>query len=255
MENTLQNAGAVDSGRRETNAVELTAAGRLLIAAAIAAAGFGGWRAYQHYGAFEAPMAVMHPTVVRSASVPRARAANAAAGAGTSSTASDAGIGSTASDSAVSKLAQVTDLLQQERAQRSTQAAAWRSVADTSRQQIAALSSQLQAVESKIDALEKAASASRASHEVVADVAASARAVRPALDAAKSTAQVDVASLPVETISAQSLNLTGLGNGVIQIGNQKLAVGQALAPGETIVAVDPVSRSIVTNRRILNVTN
>ncbi|WP_206956322.1 hypothetical protein [Trinickia acidisoli] len=237
MENTLQAAGAGDGGRRAASGVELTAAGRLLIAAAIAAAGFGAWHGYQHYSAANAPVAAARPNI-----------AHLALAAPTS-------VASAESASAASKLTQLTQVLQQERAERDTQAAAWRSVADTNRQQIAALSAQLQTVESKLGALEKAPPASRVPHEQIADVASSARAVHPALDAAKNTAQVDVASLPVETVSAQSLNLTGLGNGVIQLGNQKLAVGQSLQPGETIVAVDPVSRSIVTNRRILNVTN
>lgn len=255
MENTLQAAGAIENGRRETNGVELTAAGRLLIAAVIAATIFGGWVAYQRYDSAKAPalpvrQSVAHPMAVA--------AADAASGAGVAGTSTAAGTGVEALES---KLAHLTDTLQQERAMHSAQAAAWRSVADTSRLQIAALSSQLQAVESKITAMEKAAPAAlaapaaRAPHEAVADMASSARAVHPALEAAKSTAQVDVGSLPVEAVSAQSLNLTGLGNGVIQLGTQKLAVGQAFTSGETIVAVDPVSRSIVTNRRILNVTN
>ncbi|WP_116138390.1 hypothetical protein [Trinickia diaoshuihuensis] len=243
MENTLQASGAAEGMRREAGGVELTAAGRLLIVALIAAVGFGCWLTYQRYDAGKAPGA---PVRAGSAHTPSNPAISA--GGGTSG----ASIGS---ESAVSKLAQLTDTLQQERAVRSAQETAWRAMADTSRQQLAVLSSQLQAVESKISALERTAPVPRAPREEVADIAASARAVRAAMESAKSTAQVDVASLPVETATAQSLNLTGLGNGVVQLGTQKLAVGQALTPGETIVAVDPVSRSIVTNRRILNVTN
>ncbi|MGN6232426.1 MAG: hypothetical protein ACTHNZ_14855 [Trinickia sp.] len=252
MENTLQAAGAVQNERRETNGVELTAAGRLLFAAVIAATIFGGWAAYQRYDSAKAPVVPMRQSVAHPAPVFAADAASGAGGAGTSRVAGTAG------ESVESKLTHLIETLQQERAVHGAQAAAWRSVADTSRLQIAALASQLQAVESKITAMEKvapAAAAAHVPHEAVADVASSARAVHSALDVAKSTAQVDVGSLPVEAVSAQSLNLTGLGNGVIQLGTQKLAVGQALTPGETIVAVDPVSRSIVTNRRILNVAN
>ncbi|PMS14636.1 hypothetical protein C0Z18_30790 [Trinickia dabaoshanensis] len=239
MENTLQSAGAVDGGPSGTSGVELTAAGRLLVVAAIAAAAFCGWLAYQRYDAAKASVA---PATRASAAHATPVAPNSSATSGTN-------------ESTASKVAQLTEALQQERSLYGVRAGAWRSIADTSRQQIAALTSQLQAVESKIATLEKAAAVARVPHEAVSDVAASARAVHSALDAAKSTAQVDVASLPVENISAQSLNVTGLGNGVIQIGTRKLAVGQALTPGETIVAVDPVSRSIVTDRRILNVTN
>lgn len=254
MENTLQAAGAVQNERRETNGVELTSAGRLLFAAVIAATIFGGWAAYQRYDSAKAPVVPMRQSVAHPAPVFAADAASGAGGAGTSRVAGTAG------ESVESKLTHLIETLQQERAVHGAQAAAWRSVADTSRLQIAALASQLQAVESKITAMEKvapaaAAAAAHVPHEAVADVASSARAVHSALDVAKSTAQVDVGSLPVEAVSAQSLNLTGLGNGVIQLGTQKLAVGQALTPGETIVAVDPVSRSIVTNRRILNVAN
>lgn len=227
MENTLQAARADDGGAQ---GVELTAAGRLLIAAVIAGAGLGAWRGYEHYAA------------AAIAAAPRAVAARV--------------VSATPVAGAASVPQPMTQALLQERAERRVQAAAWRTVADANRQQIAALAGQLQALESKIGALEKIPPAARASREAaLAGAALSARAVRPALDAARDVAQVDVSSLPVEAVSAQSLNLTGFGNGVIQIGNQKLAVGQAFQPGEMIVAVDPVSRSIVTNRRILNITN
>lgn len=244
MENTLQATGTVEGARREVGGVELTAAGRLLIVAAIAAVAFGCWLAYQRYDDVDkAPKGPTRPSVMHSSP-------NAAANAGSGSSGADMG-----SESPASKLARLTDTLQQERAVHSAQETAWRAVADTSRQQLVALSSRLQAVESKIAGFERDVPAARAPREAVAEMAANARAVRAALASAKSTAQVDVASLPVETVSAQSLNLTGLGNGVVQLGTQKLAVGQALTPGETIVAVDPLSRSIVTDRRILNVTN
>jgi hypothetical protein len=249
MENALHAARAVDDGQYEPGGVELTAAGRLLIAAAVVGTATAGWLAFLHYEPVRAPVALVHPKVSHSApgGVNDAVIGVAASGISSSSVAP--------AESGLSRLALVTEALQRERESYGARAAAWRLVAETNRQQIAALSSQLQAVESKVVAMEKAAPGSRAPREAVPDVAASTRAVHAAIDAAKTTAQVDVASLPVENISGQSLNVTALGNGVVQLGAQKLAVGELLTPGETIVAVDPVSRSIVTNRRILNVTN
>lgn len=236
MENTLHAAGA-GSGQVDGRPIELTASGRFVLVLAIASAGFGAWAAYQRH-------AVGEPARASHAASPQQVALQQA-------------------DGAVAQLpqmnaptvAQLTQELVKERSERNAQTAAWRALTEANRQQIASLNAGLQALDAKIDALQKTSQPLRSSRDGVVDAASSAKSLRKAVDAAKATAQVDVTSLPVETASAQSLNATGFGNGVVEIGGEKITVGQSFQPGETIVAIDPVSRSIVTNRRIINVTN
>ncbi|NRF83768.1 hypothetical protein HQ619_07480 [Burkholderia gladioli] len=147
---------------------------------------------------------------------------------------------------------QVSQELSRERHERAVQIAAWRAVSEAGRQQLADLTAVMQTLDARVDAIQRMPTPPRPARDEVAE---GARAVHKAADAAKATASVDVASLPIETVTAQAMNLVGFGKGVVGIGNQKLSVGQSLQQGETIVAIDPESRSIVTNRRIINVTN
>ncbi|WP_157055883.1 hypothetical protein [Candidatus Burkholderia verschuerenii] len=147
---------------------------------------------------------------------------------------------------------QVSQELSRERHERAIQVAAWRAVSEAGRQQLADLTSAMQSLDAKVDAIQKMPTPPRPARDEIAE---GAKAVHKAADVAKATASIDVASLPIETVTAQAMNLTGFGKGVVGIGNLKLSVGQSLQQGETIVAIDPESRSIVTNRRIINVTN
>ncbi|WP_144153379.1 hypothetical protein [Paraburkholderia sp. BCC1885] len=237
MENALH-AARTASGEADGRRVELTPSGWLAIALAIGGAAVSAWVGYQH---FAAAVPVRSPQVAVTAAQPQsvAQAGSAATG--------------------MPSVALLTQALARERRERDIQNVAWRALNELSKQQIASLRSDLQALDGRIDVLGKtpppAPAPARAGRSGVADVASGARALHAALDAAKASTDIDVASLPVETSSAQTLNVTGFGNGVVEIGDQKLTVGQPYQPGETIVAVDPVSRSIVTTRRIINVTN
>ena len=236
MDNALHAARAA-GGQAEGHRVELTVSGWLTIVLAIAGVSIGACGAYQHYAS--AAPAHVPQAAQRQQPVPQQESEPQASPSGAS----------------VPSVTQLTQALVRERRDHDIQIAAWRAMNELTRQQIASLHSGLQALDEKIDAVQKMPPPpARAAHPGVADVVSSARALHATLDTAKAMADVDVASLPVETVSAQSLNVTGFGNGVLEIGDQKLAVGQAYQPGETIVAIDPVSRSIVTNRRIINVS-
>lgn len=238
MENALhaaRGAGSQPDGHR----VELTVTGWLVIVLAIAGMTIGACGAYQHYASASAAPAHLPPVAQHQPLLLQESATQAGP-----------------SGASMPSVAQLTQALVKERREHEIQIAAWRAMNELTRQQIASLHSNLQALDDKIDALQKMPPpAVRAVHPGVTDATSSARTLHTTLDAAKAMTDVDVTSLPVETVSAQSLNVTGFGNGVVQIGDQKLTVGQAYQPGETIVAVDPDSRSIVTNRRIINVSN
>lgn len=230
MENTLpgDQASTVNGGAK----VEMTPLGKLVMVLVAIGLAFAGWTYYQgqvsgaHVGAVSAHQAVqpvMH-------AVPRPSQASPG----------------------VPSVDQVSQELSRERHERAVQVAAWRAVSEASRQQLADLTSAMQSLDAKVDAIQKMPTPPRPTRDEVAE---GAKAVHRAADAAKATASIDVASLPIETVTAQAMNLTGFGKGVVGIGNQKLSVGQSLQQGETIVAIDPESRSIVTTRRIINVTN
>jgi hypothetical protein len=237
MENALhaaRGAGSQPDGHR----VELTVSGWLAIVLAIAGMTIGVCGAYQHYApaspARVPPVAQHQQPMSLQESAPQAGPSGAT----------------------TPSVAQLTQALVKERREHEIQIAAWRAMNEFTRQQIASLRLNLQGLDEKIDAIQKMPPpAVHAVHPGIADATSSAKALHTTLDTAKAMADIDVTSLPVETVSAQSLNVTGFGNGVVQIGDQKLTVGQAYQPGETIVAVDPDSRSIVTNRRIINVSN
>ncbi|WP_143055736.1 hypothetical protein [Paraburkholderia hospita] len=228
MENTL--AGGQSSGAQSGAKIEMTLFGKVVLILLFVGAGVGGWFYSQGQGAGT------HATnqVVR--------AAQASAHANTQPSLTSSG---SAPDHAAQDLAK-------ERHERAVQIAAWRAVSDVNRQQLADLNASMQTLDAKLDAIQKMSTVPRPSKD---DAAESARAVHRAAEVAKVVAAIDVGSLPIETVTAQALNLAGFGKGIVGIGNQKLSVGQAWQQGETIVAIDPESRSIVTSRRIINVTN
>ncbi|NIF40206.1 hypothetical protein F3J14_04660 [Burkholderia sp. Tr-862] len=212
--------------------VEMTALGKLVIALVAIGLAFAGWTYYQGqpsrpHGAVGASHPLMQPVTHEMARP------------------SQTSTGVPSSD-------QVVQVLEKERHDRAVQVAAWRAVSESSRQQLADLASAMEVLDAKVAAIQKMPAPPRPAKDEVAE---GAKAVHKAADAAKATASIDVASLPIETVTAQAMGLTGFGKGVVGIGGQKLSVGQSLQQGETIVAIDPESRSIVTNRRIINVTN
>ncbi|MBR8085551.1 hypothetical protein KDX23_22715 [Burkholderia vietnamiensis] len=212
--------------------VEMTALGKLVMTLVAIGLAFAGWTYYQGQASRPHEAAgANHPAVP---SVARATARPAQASTGVPS-----------SD-------QVLQVLEKERHDHAVQVAAWRAVSESSRQQLADLAAAMEVLDAKVGAIQKMPAPSRPAKDEVAE---GAKAIHKAADAAKATASIDVASLPIETVQAQAMGLTGFGKGVVGIGGQKLSVGQSLQQGETIVAIDPESKSIVTNRRIINVTN
>jgi hypothetical protein len=134
-------------------------------------------------------------------------------------------------------------------------AVAGRTVAEQNRQRITELDSTLQGLDEKLSALQahKSSTVTRAARE---EAATAVKTVHATVAAVREAATVDVAALPVETVSARSIGITNLTKGAVSLaGGQQLAVGQALRSGETVIAVDPESHAIVTNHRIINVTN
>lgn len=132
---------------------------------------------------------------------------------------------------------------------------AGRALAEQNRQRIADLDSTLQVLDEKLSALEaqKPSNVTRAERE---QAAAALKTVHGVAAAVKEAATVDVSALPVETVSAGSIGIANLTKGAVFLaGGKQVAVGQPLRSGETVVAVDPESHAIVTNRRIINVTN
>lgn len=228
MENTLPGDQAPAQGGSK---VEMTPLGKLVMVLIAIGVAFAGWTYYQGQATGAHASAINgHPAAQPvTHAVPRLPASAAAPTAD-----------------------QVSQELSRERHERAVQIAAWRAVSEAGRQQLADLTSAMQTLDAKVDAIQKMPTPPRPARDEVAE---GAKAVHKAADAAKATASIDVASLPIETVTAQAMNLTGFGKGVVGIGNQKLSVGQSLQQGETIVAIDPESRSIVTNRRIINVTN
>ncbi|WP_157649435.1 hypothetical protein [Burkholderia ubonensis] len=212
--------------------VEITPLGKLVMTLIAIGLAFGGWAYYQAQEGRPHGDAGVSQTAIQL--VARAPARPAQASTGTPS-----------SDQAL-------HALEKERHERAVQVAAWRAVSDSSRQQLADLASAMEALDAKVGAIQKMPAPPRPAKDEVAE---GAKAVHKAADAAKAAASIDVASLPIETVTAQAMGLTGFGKGVVGIGGQKLSVGQSMQQGETIVAIDPESRSIVTNRRIINVTN
>lgn len=223
----------------------MTVWGWVVVLAVVCGAGFFGW---EHFHLANYLGGVVH-------AVPRAAVAPQIPEPATATT----------SQAGPASAQQLADELVRERRAREIQASAWRAAADTNKQQLQAIADSLQSLEERVDVIQKAVASTpaaspqpaqvRAAREGVAQVVAASRSVHQALDTARAAANVDVASLPLQSIPAQAMNITGFGNGVVQIGGQNLSVGQSLQKGETIVAVDPESRSIVTNQRIISVTN
>lgn len=244
MDSAIQQGG---SGQA-SGPVVMTVWGWFVVFAVVCGVGFFGYVGWQHFqpvnyldGVVRAvPRAAAAPQIPEPATTPMPQAGTASA-------------------------QQLSAELVRERRGREIQASAWRAAADANKQQLQAIADSLQSLEERVDVIQKAVASTptvspqpaqvRAAREGVAQVAAASRSVHQALDTARAAANVDVTSLPLQSIPAQAMNITGFGNGVVQIGGQNLSVGQSLQKGETIVAVDPESHSIVTNQRIISVTN
>uniref|UniRef100_UPI003F49461C hypothetical protein n=1 Tax=Cupriavidus taiwanensis TaxID=164546 RepID=UPI003F49461C len=68
-------------------------------------------------------------------------------------------------------------------------------------------------------------------------------------------AKVDVSALPVEFMTAEKSGISAFDKESVVIAGARHAVGHRLPSGELLVAVDPQSRTVVTDKRIVNVPN
>lgn len=65
---------------------------------------------------------------------------------------------------------------------------------------------------------------------------------------------VDISSLPIEFVTVQSSGIQAIYKDGLVLNGQRIALGQKLPSGETLVGIDTEYRTVVTDRRILNIT-
>ncbi|TDF55105.1 hypothetical protein E1J61_36605 [Cupriavidus sp. L7L] len=86
------------------------------------------------------------------------------------------------------------------------------------------------------------------------EISTSMQAARKTVATAKST-KVEVSALPVEFMTAEKSGISAFEKESVVIAGARHAVGARLPSGEVLVAVDPQSRTVVTDKRIVNVPN
>lgn len=139
--------------------------------------------------------------------------------------------------------------LEKERKSRTTQASASKALAEELQRRISEFEERLKNLNARIAALPTTtAPAPRAA------VITSSQDLQKAVTSAKASA-VDVTRLPIDFVTPQSSGISGFAKDGVNVGNQRIALGQKLPSGETVIAVDPETRTVVTEKRILNVTN
>ncbi|AMR78572.1 hypothetical protein [Cupriavidus nantongensis] len=107
----------------------------------------------------------------------------------------------------------------------------------------------LNRLETQLESLPKATSP-RAKEEA----AVSAQTARKTVAEAK-VSKVDVSALPVEFMTAEKSGISSFDSGSVVIAGTRHTVGAHLPSGELLVAVDPQTRTVVTDKRIVNVPN
>lgn len=86
------------------------------------------------------------------------------------------------------------------------------------------------------------------------EISTSMQAARKTVATAKAT-KVEVSALPVEFMTAEKSGISAFEKESVVIAGARHAVGARLPSGEVLVAVDPQSRTVVTDKRIVNVPN
>jgi hypothetical protein len=239
MESTI-NSPISGVEAEQPSGVRMTPLGFLVLVLVLLGAGYGSWR-YISPTAFVAAPPVAQAARAQPAALPRSDRAPQAAAASESST-HPAKQAEQESRARISKA----------QSDQSIQNAVSRALSAQAREQIADLDANVRALEDVVKGLPKTQEPSvRAARTNALDTA---KMLHKKADDATATESVDVTTLPIETDSAASLNVTGFSKGGVVIGTQRLSVGQQISQGEVIVAIDPESHSIVTSRRIINVT-
>ncbi|BDB30484.1 hypothetical protein Tamer19_42540 [Cupriavidus sp. TA19] len=86
------------------------------------------------------------------------------------------------------------------------------------------------------------------------EISVSTQAARKTVATAKA-AKVDVSALPVDFMTVEKSGISVFDKESVVIAGARHAVGSRLPSGELLVAVDPQSRTVVTDKRIVNVPN
>lgn len=126
---------------------------------------------------------------------------------------------------------------------------AWKAAFDEQGKRLADAEKALQDLDALIAAIPK-----NAPVKPKEDAVAASHAVRKNLEAAKAI-RVDVSALPIEFVTAEKSGISAFGKGAVSIGGEAMRVGSKLPSGEVLIAVDPESRTVVTDKRIVTVTN
>ncbi|MDR6398012.1 hypothetical protein ACTOWA_00095 [Herbaspirillum seropedicae] len=85
------------------------------------------------------------------------------------------------------------------------------------------------------------------------EAAALVQGMQKSVQAAKAKT-VDISSLPIEFVTVQSSGIQAIYKDGLILNGQRVALGQKLPSGETLVGIDTEYRTVVTDRRILNIT-
>ena len=126
---------------------------------------------------------------------------------------------------------------------------AWKAAFDEQGKRLADAEKALQDLDALIAAIPKNVPAKPKEEAVAAS-----HMVRKNIEAAKSI-RIDVSALPIEFVTPEKSGISAFGKGSVSIGGEALRVGSKLPSGEVLIAVDPESRTVVTDKRIVTVTN
>ena len=215
---------------------ELTVGGKLLLAAAaIVAIGLAVYGLKEHV---RLPVSGGAPATV-SASAPSAVPATERA---------------PGTESAVSKRDRPAEFdyaaeLARERQTRVVLQAAWKAAFDSQDKRLSEMEKGLQELDQQV-----AAAGRPMPLKAKEEVSAGSHVLRKGADVAK-VAKVDLSAMPIEFVTPEKSGISAFSKGGVTIGGERHAVGGKLPSGETLVAVDPESRTVVTDKRIVNVTN
>lgn len=126
---------------------------------------------------------------------------------------------------------------------------AWRAAFDEQGKRLADAEKTLQDLDALIAAMPKNAPVKQREEAV-----ATSHTVRRNIDATKAV-RIDVSTLPIEFVTPEKSGINNFSRSSVSIGGDTMRVGMKLPSGEMLIAVDPESRTVVTDKRIVTVTN
>lgn len=128
---------------------------------------------------------------------------------------------------------------------------AWKAAFDEQARRIAEIEKALQSLDAAISAIPKTTVAPVKPKE---EAAAASHMIRKNVEETKAL-RVDVSALPIEFVNSEKSGISSFAKGSVTIGGQSTHVGSKLPSGEILIAVDPESRTVVTDKRIVTVAN